>query len=152
LHRHYWFQLLIGLNGWYRFYKLAALWNWRDSHADGTVGAIAALGKTQDVLGLCYDMQQGGEVFKYAIAVETDAAAPDSGFELIPVPAATWAVFTSIGPMPGAIQEVWGRIYQEWFPTTGYEQAECPDFELYPPGDITSADYRCEVWIPIVKK
>jgi AraC family transcriptional regulator len=125
---------------------------WRDSHADGTVGAIAALGKTQDVLGLCYDMQQGGEVFKYAIAVETDAAAPDSGFELIPVPAATWAVFTSIGPMPGAIQEVWGRIYQEWFPTTGYEQAECPDFELYPPGDITSEDYRCEVWIPIVKK
>lgn len=125
---------------------------WRDSHADGTVGRIAALGKTQEMLGLCYDTQQNGEVFKYAIAVETDTAASDSGFELIQIPAATWAVFTSTGSMPRAIQEVWGRIYQEWFPTTGYEQAEGPDFELYPPGDTMSEYYRCEVWIPIVKK
>ncbi|MCR8645924.1 effector binding domain-containing protein [Paenibacillus sp. N1-5-1-14] len=125
---------------------------WRDSHADGTVGRIAALGKTQEMLGLCYDTQQDGEVFKYAIAVETDAAAFETGFELIQIPAATWAVFTSTGPMPGAIQEVWGRIYQEWFPTTGYEQAEGPDFELYPLGNTMSEDYCCEVWIPIVKK
>lgn len=125
---------------------------WGDSHADGTVGRIATLGKNQEMLGICYDAQQGGEVFKYAIAVETDAVSSDSGFEFIQIPAATWAVFTSIGPMPGAIQEVWGRIYQEWFPTTGYEQAEGPDFELYPPGDTMSNDYRCEVWIPIVKK
>jgi AraC family transcriptional regulator len=125
---------------------------WRDSHTDGTVGKIAALGKTEDMLGLCYDMQQNGEIFKYAIAVENDAAASHSGFESIAIPAATWAVFTSIGPMPGAIQEVWNRIYQEWFPATGYEQAQAPDFELYPPGDTMSEDYRCEVWIPIVKK
>lgn len=125
---------------------------WQDSHANGTVGRVALLGKTQYILGLCYDWQQGGEVFKYAIAVETDAATADSEFEFIHIPAATWAVFTSIGPMPGANQEVWSRIYQEWFPNTGYEQAEGPDFELYPPGDTMSEDYRCEVWIPIVKK
>ncbi|CAM4447765.1 AraC family transcriptional regulator [Paenibacillus endophyticus] len=125
---------------------------WQNSHADGTVGKIAALGKTEEMLGLCYDMQQGGEVFNYAIAVETDKAASDMAFAVIRIPSATWAVFTSIGPMPGAIQEIWGRIYQEWFPTTGYEQAEGPDFELYPPGDTMSEDYRCEVWIPIVKK
>ncbi|MGO4544062.1 effector binding domain-containing protein [Paenibacillus sp. 2TAB23] len=125
---------------------------WQASHADGTVGRIAALGKTQDMLGLCYDMQLDGEVFNYAIAVETDAAVSDNCFEVIPIPAATWAVFTSTGPMPGAIQEIWGRIYQEWFPATGYEQAEGPDFELYPPGDTMSEDYSCEVWIPITKR
>lgn len=125
---------------------------WQDSHANGTVKAIAALGSKEEILGLCYDAQQNDERFKYAIAVESDAAITNSEFETIQIPAATWAVFTSIGPMPGAIQEVWGRIYQEWFPNTGYEHAAGIDFELYPPGDTMSDDYRCEVWIPIVKK
>lgn len=125
---------------------------WSDSYADGTVSQIAALGKNEDVLGLCYDAEQDGEFFKYAIAVETDAAGADDEFDRIQIPAATWAVFTSVGPMPGAIQETWSRIYQEWFPNTGYVQAEGPDFELYPPGDNSSENYRCEIWIPIVKK
>lgn len=125
---------------------------WRDSYANGTGASISALGKNQDILGVCYGAQQGGEVFNYAIAVETDRTESEDGFEFIQIPAATWAVFTSIGPMPGAIQEVWNRIYQEWFPATDYEQAEIPDFELYPPGDTTSEEYRCEVWIPVIKK
>ncbi|MCM3292651.1 AraC family transcriptional regulator [Paenibacillus sp. MER 180] len=125
---------------------------WRDTYADGTGASISALGKNRDILGVCYGAQQGGEVFNYAIAVETDRTESEDGFEFIQVPAATWAVFTSIGPMPGAIQEVWNRIYQEWFPATDYEQAEIPDFELYPPGDTTSEEYRCEVWIPVIKK
>ncbi|WP_397379175.1 effector binding domain-containing protein [Paenibacillus sp. YYML68] len=125
---------------------------WQDSLADGTVGSLVAAGKSGDTLGICYDMKPDGEGFKYAIAVETDTAASDSEFDLIQIPAATWAVFTSVGPMPGAIQELWRRVFQEWFPTTGYEHAEGPDFELYPPGDARADDYRCEVWIPIVKK
>jgi AraC family transcriptional regulator len=125
---------------------------WRDSATDGTVAKIAALAKTDEILGICYDSEQNGENFKYAIAVEPGqhAANSDTSYESIPIPAATWAVFTSIGPMPGAIQEVWRRIYQEWFPSTGYERAPGPDFELYPPGNASSADYRCEVWIPII--
>ncbi|WP_185929552.1 AraC family transcriptional regulator [Paenibacillus popilliae] len=125
---------------------------WKDSHANGTVAKIASLGKNQDTLGICYGTQPGGEVFNYAIAVETDRTESEGEFEFIQVPAATWAVFTSIGPMPGAIQEVWNRIYQEWFPATDYEQAEMPDFELYPPGDPWLEDYRSEVWIPVIKK
>ncbi|MCI3920804.1 AraC family transcriptional regulator [Paenibacillus sp. TRM 82003] len=126
---------------------------WRDTHADGTEEKLAGMAKRQEMLGICYDPEPNGEVFKYAIAVETDAAVDAAdGFASIPIPAATWAVFTSVGPMPGAIQEVWNRIYQEWFPATGYEQAEAPDFELYPPGDAYADDYRCEIWVPIVKK
>ncbi|WP_171056300.1 GyrI-like domain-containing protein [Paenibacillus sinopodophylli] len=125
---------------------------WQDSHADGTVRKLTALGETEELLGLCYDAQQNGEYFKYAIAVESNAPASDYGFERIQIPSATWAVFTSIGPMPGAIQEVWGRIYREWFPTSGFKQAEGFNFELYLPGDTTSEDYRCKAWIPIVRK
>lgn len=125
---------------------------WKDSHADGTVAKIAALGKNQDTLGICYGAQPGGEVFNYAIAVETDRTESEGEYDFIQIPAATWAVFTSTGPMPGAIQDVWVRIYQEWFPATDYEQAEIPDFELYPPGNPWAEDYRSEVWIPVIKK
>ncbi|MEQ7050849.1 AraC family transcriptional regulator [Paenibacillaceae sp. P-4] len=125
---------------------------WKDSHADGTVAKIAALGKNQDTLGICYGAQQGGEVFNYAIAVETDRTESEGEYDFIQIPAATWAVFTSTGPMPDSIQDVWGRIYQEWFPATDYEQAEIPDFELYPPGNPWAEDYRSEVWIPVIKK
>jgi AraC family transcriptional regulator len=54
--------------------------------------------------------------------------------------------------MPGAIQKVWERIFQEWFPATGYEHAEAPELEVYPDGNTAAEDYRCEVWIPVVKK
>ena len=68
------------------------------------------------------------------------------------ISAQTWAVFESIGPMPDAIQKVWGRICSEWFPATSFEHADAPDLEVYPAGDAGSEDYRCEVWVPIIKK
>ncbi|MCL6613607.1 MAG: GyrI-like domain-containing protein [Firmicutes bacterium] len=77
---------------------------------------------------------------------------PPADLESKEIPAATWAVFTSVGPLPGAIQKVWGRIFSEWFPASGYEHADGPEIEVYPPGDGQAPDYRCEVWIPIVKK
>lgn len=124
---------------------------WQNSFADGTADRLCAVAKDENMYGLCYGMQKDGH-FDYAIAVEGDTDGAGGEFERILVPAATWAVFTSVGPMPGAIQETWNRVFQEWLPASGYEQAEAPDFELYPPGDSCSADYRCEVWIPVVKK
>lgn len=50
------------------------------------------------------------------------------------------------------IQQVTERIFQEWLPATGYEHAEAPELEVYPGGDTRADDYRCEVWIPVVKK
>jgi AraC family transcriptional regulator len=54
--------------------------------------------------------------------------------------------------MPRAIQYVWQRICSEWFPSTVYEHAGGPEFELYPSGNVNDEDYRCEVWILIKKK
>lgn len=68
------------------------------------------------------------------------------------IPAATWAIFDSVGPVPGAIQDVTRKIFQEWFPSTGYEHDAKPELEVYLPGDPNSPDYLCQVWMPIVKK
>ena len=54
--------------------------------------------------------------------------------------------------MPEAIQNVWQRIYSEFLPQGIYSHAGTPDLEVYFEGDNSASDYRCEVWIPVVKK
>jgi AraC family transcriptional regulator len=124
---------------------------WQQCHSDGTTGGLLSLGGDHDLLGICLDMEHSKEQFTYMIAVEHTAPGPENGLTVRTVPASTWAVFASIGPMPGAIQDVWKRIFQEWFPATGYEHTGGPELEVYPQGNAGSDDYRCEVWIPVVK-
>ena len=98
--------------------------------------------------------------FSYLIGIEdVGQTVPglEKGLETVVLPAATYAVFPSIGPMPQAIQAVWQRVFSEWFPSSGYEHADCPDFEVYPMfddsrGDPASPDCYSEVWVPIRKK
>ncbi len=97
-------------------------------------------------------LSAGYEGFIYAIGAEKPDKPVPKGFEVFHIPAATWAIFDSIGPMPKAIQDVTVKIFQEWFPSTGYEHDAKPELEVYLPGDPNSNDYRCQVWIPIVKK
>jgi AraC family transcriptional regulator len=86
----------------------------------------------------------------YTICIEKPDKATD--FDVFHIPAATWAVFESFGPMPKAIQDVTVKIFQEWFPSTGYEHDAKPELEVYLPGDPNSKEYHCQVWMPIVKK
>lgn len=127
---------------------------WEACGRDGTEERLMALSPDGTLLGICLDMDLDREEFTYLIAVEKRAeaaAAPDPDLVVREIPAATWAVFTSIGPLPAAIQQVWQRIGREWFPATGYAHAGGPDLEVYPPGNPAADDYRCEVWIPVVR-
>ncbi|THF84200.1 AraC family transcriptional regulator [Cohnella fermenti] len=125
---------------------------WQQAHSDGTIGKLVEACPGKELLGICGDMDLANERFDYWIAAENDDRPADEQWKEFTIPAATWAVFPSIGPMPHAIQDVWRRIFEEWFPSTGYEHAAGPELEVYPDGDTTSPDYRCEVWVPIVKK
>ncbi|MCP1493469.1 AraC family transcriptional regulator [Peribacillus frigoritolerans] len=68
------------------------------------------------------------------------------------VDASTWAVFEAVGPFPETLQNVWGRIYSEWFPSSNYEQREGPEILWNENKDITSPTFRSEIWIPVIKK
>ena len=68
------------------------------------------------------------------------------------VDASTWAVFEAVGPFPETLQNVWGRIYSEWFPSSNYEQREGPEILWNENKDITSPTFRSEIWIPVMKK
>ena len=115
--------------------------------AEGKLGPVTGAMS----LGVCIG-EGGMEEFFYAIGIEKPDAAVPPQFEVIHIPAATWAIFESAGPMPKAIQDVTVQIFQEWFPSTGYEHDAKPELEVYLPGDPNSPDYRCQVWMPVVKK
>jgi AraC family transcriptional regulator len=111
---------------------------------DGVIGKA--------VLGVCSDAEADMSAFTYSIAVEAADDADFGEYTRIDAPAATWAVFESLGKLPETIQALWGQIMTEFFPSSGYQHAPgLPEIEMYPPGNVSSDDYRCEVWIPIVK-
>ena len=73
-------------------------------------------------------------------------------YDVLKVEASTWAVFESIGPFPETLQNVWGRIYSEWFPSSGYEAAEGPEILWNENPDTNNQKYKSEIWIPVKKK
>jgi AraC family transcriptional regulator len=95
-------------------------------------------------------MQEQGELDHY-IGVATKKDCP-AGLSQLEVSALTWGVFEAIGPFPDTLQEVWGRIYSEWFPSSGYEIAEGPEILWNEQKELTSPNYRSEIWVPIVRK
>jgi AraC family transcriptional regulator len=85
----------------------------------------------------------------YAICIEKPSKTAAGGFDVYHIPAATWAVFDCTLPK---LQEVTGRIFTEWFPSTGYEHDTKPEIEVYFPENPKTKEMRCQVWMPVVKK
>ncbi|NLX64791.1 MAG: AraC family transcriptional regulator [Clostridiaceae bacterium] len=95
-------------------------------------------------------MEERGELDHY-IGVATTSE-ETAGFDVLETEAGTWAVFESIGPFPETLQNIWGRIYSEWFPTSGYEARKGPEILWNENPDTGNPKYRSEIWIPVKKK
>lgn len=94
-------------------------------------------------------MEEKGELDHYiGVATTKDA---DIDFTTLKVPASTWAVFEVIGPFPDTLQDVWGRIYSEWFPSSNYQQKKGPEILWNADKDFSSPNFRSEIWIPVDK-
>ena len=63
------------------------------------------------------------------------------------VPALTWAIFAADEK---DMRDTWQRVYSEWLPASGYEQAAGPTFEMYY-GMFGHSRSHCEIWIPAKK-
>ncbi|WP_374989420.1 AraC family transcriptional regulator (plasmid) [Priestia megaterium] len=134
--------------------KIAAMW---ESLSDETINKLKKLSNVNP-LGLLSAsmnfsgerMEEKGELDHY-IGVATTKECPDNLIQL-EVPALTWAVFEAVGPFPDTLQDVWGRIYSEWFPSSNYEQVEGPEILWNEHKDVTSPTFKSEIWIPVLKK
>ena len=99
------------------------------------------------MLGVCYGEEETGD-FYYAIAVEITDDVQTGKFEKMVIPATTWAVFDCILP---ELQEITGKIYSEWYASTGYEHPAVPDLEVYLNMDVDEK-MKCRVCAPIGKR
>ncbi|MET8216136.1 AraC family transcriptional regulator [Streptomyces hirsutus] len=104
----------------------------------------------QGIVAVCDDLDPSraeGTELDYYQGVITSAAATE-GTTVLSVPAGTWAVFTTSGPAPQAIQELWRDVFTQWFPSTPYRSRPGPEIlrtRLSPDG--TEAD--AELWLPV---
>lgn len=129
---------------------------WASSKTDGTInmlcdycGGVELDGR---ILGICYGDGCSTE-FSYSIASGYSGKTPvPDGFRINEIPARTWAIFKCKGAMPDAIQNLWRRIYTEFFPASDYVPKNEIDFEAYPEGNMSSPDYESEVWVAIEKE
>ncbi|MFD9860104.1 AraC family transcriptional regulator [Streptomyces alboflavus] len=105
------------------------------------------------VVAICDDLDPSraeGTELDYYQGVITSAAAPD-GTTVLPVPAGTWAVFTTSGPAPQAIQKLWRDVFTQWFPSNPYRSRPGPEIlrtRMSP--DKTEAD--AELWLPVERE
>lgn len=135
---------------------------WNRVLEDGTIDRIeAASGLKCDgtpgimpVNAVMCHRETGGSTFPYMICALTPKSGVPEEFTSVQIPALTWAIFTSDEYTPDktteTIQKLWKRIYSDWFPTSGYEHGNGPEFEMY--GSSGKGMKYCEVWIPVVKR
>ncbi|WP_327183983.1 AraC family transcriptional regulator [Streptomyces sp. NBC_01334] len=107
----------------------------------------------QGIVAVCDDLDPSraeGTELDYYQGVITSAAAPE-GTTALAVPAGTWAVFTTSGPAPQAIQELWRDVFTQWFPSNPCRSRPGPEIlrtRLSPDG--TEAD--AELWLPVERE
>lgn len=103
--------------------------------------------------GIHYDFNEDGSR-KYMMGWEVADQEIAEEYEILDILACTWAVFEGKGIMPEGdeIQNIWKRVYSEWFPSSGFEQTEGPCIEKYYWDDEKYEAYTCEVWIPVKRK
>lgn len=91
-----------------------------------------------------------GTGLDYYYGVVTLASAPE-GMATLPVPAGTWAVFTTSGPAPEAIQVLWRDVFTEWFPSNPYRSRPGPEIlRTRMSADGSEAD--AELWLPVERE
>lgn len=126
---------------------------WEKCISDGTVKRIraaAGLGEHGQIHSVLYNNQ--GDRFTYMIGYFLSQNSLPQGFEKLQIPPQTYAIFSTGINLSGQndIHGLWKRIWGEWFPSSNYEFADGPEFEMI--YDRGKNMYEMEIWIPVVKK
>ncbi|MFB5251381.1 GyrI-like domain-containing protein [Bacillus mycoides] len=134
--------------------EIASMWKSLDSQSIDILKSLSNIEPT-GIISASTNFSEGrmeekGELDHY-IGVATTKGCPEQ-FKQLEVAASTWAIFEAVGPFPDALQNVWGRIYSEWFPSSNYELAEGPEILWNESKDVSSPNFRSEIWVPVLKK
>lgn len=133
--------------------EIAAMWASLTEDDIHTLKALSTI-EPRGMLNASVNFTEGrgeGTALDQYIGVATTES-PAEKWDVLAVPASTWAVFTARGKFPDELQSVWDRIYSEWFSMSGYEVSEGPEILWNESKDTSLPNYHSEIWIPVVKK
>lgn len=119
---------------------------WNEMKKNGELDDISD-NYTKNLLGICIGTQNAFE-YQYGIGIEIENAEnikTKHEMKVIEIPKCSWVVFRCEVQDEKDINELWTRIYKEFFITSSYKQCMDIDFELYDDKDT-------EIWIPISKE
>lgn len=116
---------------------------------------LKALGNT-DPAGLLQvsadvdpDYTEGSELtYLHGVAVDHRGDVP-ADLDIIPVPAGTWAVFTTSGAFPHVLQETWAATATEWFPSNPWRLRPGPAIVTVLDRSADFGTATCELWLPV---
>ena len=94
--------------------------------------------------------KEGSFLDQYLAVASTSNNATD--FDILSVPSSDWAVFTTEGSYPEALQNTWAEIYSKWLPSSGYELTGGPEILVNISKDTSRKDFKSEIWIPVKMK
>jgi AraC family transcriptional regulator len=131
--------------------EIAALW---ESLSEEDIAALDALstGKPHGIVNASVNFDDGrseGSLLDHYIGVVTTGRVPEK-WAVLSVQPSTWAVFTSKGAFPDALQTTWERIYTQWLVTSDWEVNEGPEI-LWTADDDDLPTFHSEIWIPVRK-
>ena len=86
--------------------------------------------------------------YLHGVAVTDETAVPDD-LDSISVASGSWAVFTSEGPHPQALQETWAATAAEWFPSNPWRLRPGPSIVAVLDHDEDFTTATCELWQPV---
>lgn len=79
------------------------------------------------------------------------SAPPPEGTTALAVSAGSWAVLTTSGPAPQAVQYLWRDVFTQWFPANPYRSRPGPEI-LRTRMAQDGAGAEAELWLPVERE
>ncbi len=129
---------------------------WGECSQDGTMPKLCKYSKFENfngILGICFSGEMADSGFPYGIGAEYNGAqVEDTDFDIVEIPAHTFAVFQCRGQMPDAFVKTYKQICTEFFAQSNYAYGNGVELEVYPSDDTQNPDFYCEIWIAVNEK
>ncbi len=128
---------------------------WQETYSDGSCRRLYELSEGERLFDVIAYGENDDNSISFHIAYENKAklTAVEEAFEILQIPALTWAVFTltesiaifhsSMEATTRYTEALWEKVYTQWLPASGYIDGT-PIIEVFYPDTM-------ELWIPIEK-
>lgn len=123
---------------------------WNEVMENGSFQDMMKISENGNSIGACLPINSDKkDSFEYVIGSFCKNEVSD--YKNYDVEEHQWAVFELNGPISDVLQTTWKKIFNTWFPKSGYKHGHAPELEVYYPGDVNSKGYYMEIWIPIIR-